>query len=59
MAKMKDVAQLSGVSMTTVSEVLNKGWRPVHPDTRKRVLEAAQQLGYHPNPLARGLRASA
>jgi DNA-binding LacI/PurR family transcriptional regulator len=55
MATIKDVAQLSGVSTTTVSEVLNKGWRPVNKETRKRVLEAAQQLDYRPNALARGL----
>ena len=55
MATIKDVARLSGVSTTTVSEVLNKGWRPVHSETRKRVLEAAQSLDYLPNALARGL----
>lgn len=55
MATIKDVARLSGVSTTTVSEVLNKGWRPVHAETRKRVLEAAQELDYRPNAMARGL----
>lgn len=55
MATIKDVARLSGVSPATVSQVLNNGGRPVHEDTRKRVLEAARQLDYRPNALARGL----
>ncbi len=55
MATIKDVARLSGVSPATVSQVVNKGGRPVHEETQKRVLEAAQQLDYRPNALARGL----
>lgn len=55
MATIKDVARLSGVSPATVSQVLNQGGRPVHEDTRKRVLEAARELDYRPNALARGL----
>ena len=49
-----DVAELAGVSQMTVSRVLNDTG-PVKPDTRKRVLESVQQLGYRPNALARGL----
>ncbi len=53
----KDVAELAGVSPATVSVVLNAvdGAR-VAEDTRRRVVEAAERLGYEPNPLARGLR---
>ncbi|SNT60903.1 transcriptional regulator, TetR family [Streptosporangium subroseum] len=51
------VAQLAGVSATTVSHALN-GRRPVADDTRRRVLEAIERLGYRPNALARGLRTS-
>jgi LacI family transcriptional regulator len=53
----KDVAELAGVSPSTVSVVLNgvDGAR-VAQDTRQRVIEAAARLGYEPNPLARGLR---
>ncbi|MEV6984676.1 LacI family DNA-binding transcriptional regulator [Sphaerisporangium sp. NPDC051017] len=49
------VAELAGVSASTVSHTLN-GHRPVSAATRKRVLDAIEQLGYRPNVLARGLR---
>ncbi|GLX93398.1 substrate-binding domain-containing protein [Herbidospora sp. NBRC 101105] len=49
------VAQAAGVSATTVSHTLN-GRRPVAAETRRRVLEAIDRLGYRPNVLARGLR---
>ncbi|MDY5139652.1 LacI family DNA-binding transcriptional regulator, partial [Actinotignum timonense] len=42
---MKDVASRAGVSITTVSHVLN-GTRRVAESTRMRVLEAAAELGY-------------
>jgi DNA-binding LacI/PurR family transcriptional regulator len=51
-----DVAKKAGVSRTTVSFVLNnvKGVR-ISPETRERVLDAAQALNYHPNASARQL----
>ncbi|WP_432995500.1 LacI family DNA-binding transcriptional regulator [Dactylosporangium sp. CA-233914] len=51
---MNDVARLAGVSHMTVSRVLNDHPN-VSPATRQRVLEAVRQLGYRPNPMARGL----
>ena len=52
--KLIDVARDAGVSEATASLVLNR--RPgVKKDTRKRVLEAAQRLGYTPHPIARNL----
>ncbi|HCT76639.1 MAG TPA: LacI family transcriptional regulator [Micromonosporaceae bacterium] len=53
----RDVAVAAGVSVTTVSHVLNQvaGTR-VSEDTKSRVEQAAQRLGYAPNSLARGLR---
>ncbi|MEV0622058.1 substrate-binding domain-containing protein [Nonomuraea sp. NPDC050404] len=51
------VAELAGVSATTVSHTLN-GRRPVAGETRRRVLRAIEELGYRPNTLARGLRTS-
>ena len=57
--KQADVAKLAGVSRSTVSIVLNErsGSRvPISENTRQRVLDAAQKLGYHPNDLARNLR---
>lgn len=50
-----DVANYAGVSKTTVSTVLNNGPH-VKPETRKRVEEAVQALGYVCNNNARGLR---
>ncbi|PZT69766.1 LacI family transcriptional regulator [Streptomyces sp. SW4] len=54
MATMADVARSAGVSVATVSHVLN-GTRPVLPHTRQAVLEAVEELGYTPNTLARSL----
>ena len=53
----REVAEAAGVSVTTVSHVLNSvpGAR-VSDDTRRRVQAAASQLGYAPNRMARGLR---
>jgi LacI family transcriptional regulator len=49
-----DVAREAGVSMATVSRVVN-GNPNVKPATRKKVLEAIERLGYRPNAVARGL----
>ncbi len=51
-----DVARLAGVSSATVSYVINNGPRPVSAETRARVLDAIQRLGYRPNAVARNLR---
>jgi LacI family transcriptional regulator len=53
-ATAKEVADLAGVSRTTVSFVLNEvsGMR-ISEETRQRVLEAARQLNYHPDATAR------
>lgn len=52
----KDVAERAGVSVATVSYVLNHGPRPVSSDTRIRVETAIAELGYYPNEMARSLR---
>ncbi|MGP4042904.1 LacI family DNA-binding transcriptional regulator [Streptomyces sp. 2A115] len=54
MATMVDVARSAGVSVATVSHVLNDT-RPVRPATRQAVLDAIDELGYTPNTLARSL----
>ncbi|WP_313336442.1 LacI family DNA-binding transcriptional regulator, partial [Comamonas sp.] len=58
MRSIKDVARLAGVSVTTVSHVLNKT-RSVLPATQERVLEAVQTLGYVPSAVARSLKTQA
>jgi DNA-binding LacI/PurR family transcriptional regulator len=54
-AQLKDVAAVAGVSFQTVSRALNKGPK-VSPETRKRVLAAAQELGYRRNGTAHALK---
>lgn len=49
-----DVARLAGVSKKTVSRVINDS-PLVRPDTRDRVQALMQQIGYAPDPQARGL----
>jgi LacI family transcriptional regulator len=52
----RDVAARAGVSVATVSRVLNPGSDyPVRPETRQGVLKAAARMGYRPNDLARAL----
>ncbi|QMU78422.1 LacI family transcriptional regulator [Streptacidiphilus sp. PB12-B1b] len=50
----KDVARLAGVSQSTVSYVLT-GNRPISEETRRRVLDAIEELTYQPNAGARAL----
>ena len=48
-----DVANRAGVSQSTVSRVFNPDSRLLVRDkTRKKVLEAAEELGYVPNAIA-------
>jgi LacI family transcriptional regulator len=56
-ATLRDVARLAAVHPGTVSRALNPETRRlVHEETARRVLEAAEELGYRPNPIARGLK---
>ncbi len=52
---MHDVAARAGVSFKTVSNVINDHPH-IRPDTKRRVLDAIEALGYRPNLSARGLR---
>lgn len=54
-ASLKDVARLAGVSIKTVSNVVN-GYAYVSPKTREKVEQALAQLDYRPNLTARNLR---
>lgn len=49
-----DVARLAGVSQAAVSRTFTKG-SSVSEETRQKVLDAAEQLGYRPNVIARSL----
>jgi len=49
---MADLARLAGVSASTIDRVLN-GRHPVREDTARRVLEAAEQIGFYATPLLR------
>ncbi len=52
---MKGIAELCGVSIKTVSRVLNNS-TSVKPETREKILEVIQEQGYQVNLLARGLK---
>jgi LacI family transcriptional regulator len=54
MVTMRDVADLAGVSITTVSHVVNNT-RPVAAETRERVLLAVERTGYTQDAIARSL----
>jgi len=54
-----DVARIAGVSRATVSYVLNgltEGRVPISDETRQRVLDAIEELGYEPDARAQALR---
>ena len=52
---LKQVATRAGVSYQTVSKVLN-GQAQVTEETRQRIMNAVQELGYRPNQIARNMR---
>lgn len=54
MATIRDVARLAGVSVATVSRVINQK-DSVNPETAGQVMKAIEQLHYVPNAVARGL----
>ncbi|SIT66680.1 LacI family DNA-binding transcriptional regulator [Microbacterium sp. RU33B] len=54
--RISDVAAAAGVSVTTVSLVMNDVESRISADTRLRVREAARAVGYAPSSVARGLR---
>lgn len=54
MASIADVAKQAGVSVATVSKVINK-YPNISDKTKEKVNHAIEQLSYHPNVVARGL----
>jgi LacI family transcriptional regulator len=55
--KLKDIAEKSGYSITTVSRAL-AGYDDVNEQTRNQIIELAISMGYQPNQVARQLRSS-
>jgi LacI family transcriptional regulator len=56
-ATLRDVARIAGVHPGTVSRALNPATEAlVRAETVQRVRQVAEELGYRPNPLARGLK---
>jgi DNA-binding LacI/PurR family transcriptional regulator len=56
--RLADVAERAGVAKSIASRVLNDARVTVRPETRERVLRAARDFDYHPNPAARALNRS-
>ncbi len=54
-ATLRDIATATGYSANTVSRALNDR-REIRQETKRKIVEAADRLGYHPNRMARGLR---
>lgn len=54
-ATIKDISAQAGVSIATVSKVLNGDYSKVSQETKARILKIADELNYRPNMLARGL----
>lgn len=52
-ATINDIARLAGVSKKTVSRIINNS-PLVRPDTRARVEALMREVGYVPDPMARG-----
>ncbi len=52
----EDVAREAGVSITTVSRFLNQDYGAMREETKNRIQSVIEQLGYHPNKFAQGLK---
>jgi len=55
-ATLTEIAKVAGVSVATVSRVLNNVDHPINEKTRQRILKLAEELNYQPNLVARSLR---
>ncbi len=52
---LKDIAELAGVSIATVSNVINGNHQKVSVETRKKIEKIIKENGYKPNAMARSL----
>lgn len=57
-ATLREVARAAGVSIATVSKVVNGRFEGMTPSTRERVEEAVRNLNYRPNRAGRSLRSA-
>lgn len=55
MSTIYDIAKRAGVSTSTVSRVINGVDHPIKEETRQRILQAARELNYRPNTIAKSL----
>ncbi len=55
-ATIRQIAEHTRLSLQTVSQILNDKGAAYRPETRERVLQSAQELGYRPNSSARAMR---
>jgi LacI family transcriptional regulator len=55
MVTLKEIAETCGVSVTTVSNVIN-GKAKTSDETKRRIMEVIKETGYRPNVMAKGLR---
>jgi LacI family transcriptional regulator len=53
-----ELAQAAGVSVSTVSRALSNGKYPLRKETRQKILQLAEEMGYKPNLVARSLQSS-
>jgi LacI family transcriptional regulator len=54
-ANIRKIAEMVGVSVSTVSKAIN-GYKGVNEETRKKILQIAKEMDYVPNVMARGLK---
>lgn len=54
--KLKEIAELAGVSTATVSKVINAKDQHISHETRERIIEIIKETGFMPNAVARGLK---
>ncbi|MGY6707202.1 MAG: LacI family DNA-binding transcriptional regulator [Rhizobiaceae bacterium] len=54
--RLRDVADYAGVSLMTVSNVMNRRFESMTSETKRRVEQAIEALGYRPNAAGRSLR---